>query len=1300
MAHRRLRLLFFAFALAVIAALSGGQRLTVPSPARAQTGDDNASFDDFSPVNPPNAADTRNPPRLYAGDFSHPGTASANLSAVTNGYCVTAHTQGLVPVTAGIPVANVGFTLEASNDQANWAVIPGILSAAGPSGVGVAQSPSTNGDVYCAIVRAPANYTSIRLRWSYTGSSSGSIASDPIPVRSVTLRATALANIGTVCTTGWDSSFLTGHQSNTGTTLPDPLDSVANGDWSVSSASVSILSVQRDPSDSTQWCVTLKSSVATPVTTNVTVAFDAVYNRMTNLDDQAHTAELGPTLLTIPGGFSLAHIGAGGEVLTQQLSPPLVTGSREVACIIGSDATANMLASGMSVTNVSGADQPITSGLTIFHATGFAGPGSFAFHQLNPQVSPGTLCFSFTSAVPGEQLITATFTDSAGSHRAQWSAVVQAGQTTVQSGSLIVQWNRIDRTDITGGGLPEAGTITYTTTSIPVTFVVPLGANAGGSFTAGAVPAVEWVHGNHQSNGRTPGGFLQGAVLHAVIDDPSGQCGHFLLPAASGSAANPLALSLGVPALARVSARDIWGFSIGGRFSFGGDLAPVVDDLRLSIGFATNGDTADSCSPGTHIRVKVDVYYPGQSTMAKPAEFADFLLSYTRPTKIPRLAWAGQVVRLTYAFSGCPAGVDVPVVLSRSDRQRGTFVQSTGLTVSGSSATGVLNTGNGCSVTALYTSPDPGEVDIQAMIDGNGFSKQDFPIFFMAIEDVVASAPPTLVVSEVGDVTATVRGYFVGSNPSGRPAETKSDGRKLPADRWVIPDDWSTLQGMGDFRGSWPSPDLPSLDITFFMQDETVVNSFSAHIKNGGVGWMMPWDTPDEGGEANSEVGKIPDAAGNVRRDRSLLDHTDTAGVAAVDIFGDYNLSFEGCTANALTGSPHCKLGDVVGHTRYYAVADYPQNPGKQPQATSAVQTTEWTWGGFKQVTVINTDDPTQKYIVAHLMDRDGYCDAASWNNTLGVRVQFQIDSGDGIFVEAQGQPAEISANKRTAWATTYDTVDDLGNKVHEDIAKKTVGDGECQAWVKVSDSLLSPVNVVVTFPSQPAPIPGDIRITGLVCAPGLDRTESITLTNRGKNVVSLDGFALRSRPADATQPEQHFGLTGLLAPGASVTVTGGPDGASRGWLPGPNMSGIKVDWVMNDGAADYMRLVWNNFEINRAFCDGTFASATIASPLPPDGEGVIVLDLVVPFGLEKAVLLEPGWNLVRAGQPSADIATAFAGHEADLIGVYLWDPSVNDWKRYTPGVPVDPATAITVLEKGQAYWVAVKRAFTITLVK
>ncbi len=592
--------------------------------------------------------------------------------------------------------------------------------------------------------------------------------------------------------------------------------------------------------------------------------------------------------------------------------------------------------------------------------------------------------------------------------------------------------------------------------------------------------------------------------------------------------------------------------------------------------------------------------------------------------------------------------------------------------------------GAGCSASVNFVSVDPGEVDIEVFTD-ESFTKAAFPIFYLAFEDLTLSATDSSVVSTTGEVDTVVRGWFVGTNPSGHPAVTTPDGRRLPQDRWILPDDWETLSGSATgVRNNWGSPDMPPTKVTFLMQNESVVNNFHTGVKNGGLGWFLPFATDRD----VPEVGRIPDANGVVPRPRQFVDLSDSSGVTDVLTFGDLNLSYEGCAANVINSNPLCKPQDVVGHTTYYAVVDYLHDPGKYPPIASNTGTTEWTWDGYKAVTIEPGETPQYKYVVAHLRDRDGFCDAAAFNNTLGIQVEFNLDAGGGVIIDAQGQPSTISLNRRSAIVTTFDTQDDLGNPINTAIAKPvfdTTNPDECQAWIKVSDSLLEPSNVIVTIAAPPAPVPGDIQITGLSCNPF---NESVTVTNKGTNTVSLAGFAIRSLPHSPIAQEEHLGLIGLLAPAQSATFLGGPAAPENGWIRSGGL-------VFDQGNSDYARLVWNGFELDRMYCNGNFVQQQVADPLPPDGEGVTVLDAVIPFGQEREVPLVAGWNIIPAGSADTDLAGALAGHEDDVAAVYGWDAENADWLAYIPGAG-SVANTLDTLKAGEAYWVLVKQPFTL----
>ncbi len=1259
MPFARRRILFVtAFAL-VLMLLGANGSLQAPSAAQAQSIDANAGFDPLSPVAPLDPGQTANPPRLYAGDISHPLPARSLDDPIppgagpTNGYCVTANTGGLKPVVnALIPAANLGFSLTATDpinpaDAATANVqVPGTLRPDGTlTGVAGPAGATVNGDKFCVIAQAPTGYRTLRVSWTYldaNGAQHSLSLNDPalLPIVTVTLKATSIGNKGLVCTVGWDPTFLTGSTSNT--TSPDPLNVVVPADFTVTPAPAAPTTVQPDVNDSSQWCASITGPSGVQSSFAVSLAFDSVYNRRINTDDQAHTVSLADNaapdnVLNIPGTFVLAHIGPSGQILTQQVSPPLVIGSLETVCILGSTGADSLNQNNIIINSVGGnPDVASVASLHVFHATGAA-----------ISLTGGELCFSYTSTSAGEQAISAIFDGPGGQKSVQWT-----------NGPLVVQWNRIDSTRIATSTDPSAPAITFTTITVPLQFNV-----ADGTFLSSDISLVELVTGSHQANGTKVPGLLQGAVLKAAI---SGNCGYFVTPDGS----KPFAVT---------------GTSVGGRFALdaaflNGGTPGTPTDLHVSI------LNDPGCTAGSSLRVTVDVFYPGQTTPALAAEYVDVAFSYFPPAKNPTVAWAGQVVPITYSFNSDTSCVGDTVRFTRPTNQRGAFLAGTGITLNGSGeASGDF--GQNCTITANYVSADPGEVDIEVSVvsvnhgEGNPYSKIGFPIFYLALEDVTLSATPSSVVSTLGDVTANVRGYFVGTNPSGRQAETKPDGRFVPADRWVLPDDWSQLSGG---RSNWGSGTIPPVKITFGMQNESVVNGYKSGVKDGGLGWFIP----ASGSNAVPEIGRVPDITGAVPKPRTFTVMTNTSGEATAHTFGDLNLSYEGCAANAATGNPACKGLDVVGHTVYTAVADYPEDAGKFPPIASNTDTTEWTWDGYKSVTIVNTDSPQIKYVVAHLRDRDGYCDAAAFNNELGVAVRFDIDSGDGVIIDAQGQPATISLNRRSAIVTSFDTVDDLGNPLNADITQTTIQDDECQAWIKISNSLLEPANVIVTFPAPPAPVPSDLFITALSCS---SSGEFVTIKNRGANPVSLEGFALRSLPSNVLSQEEHLGLEGLLLPGQSKSFAGGPGSKNAGW--------VETGDLVFGQSADYARLVWNGFELSRANCDGTFSTPALPNPLPSSGEGQLMVDTVVPFGLETQTVLAPGWNLLGASSQSTDLATALSGHEDDVSAVYGWDAETATWTHYFASEPAFLNTMDT-FEAGHVYWIQVKRQFTLTLLK
>jgi hypothetical protein len=1273
LSHRRL--LVLVFLLAAVALISSGSFRAAPvvhaAAGTLPTWDALSAFDTS-----PNPGLVFMPPAVLAGTNSHSLPANA---AKRNGYCLDVNVSGVTP--AGVPSSDLGFTLVAHDPilpatPATHQVLlteglaPAVLSGylvqspapAGPavsvSGTVVTPADSSD-DVYCVVAYAEPGYKKLTISWNYTDSTGTHvIALTPdIDIRTVTLVKKGDGLIGApaeVCTSGWDPEFMTGSFTNTNSNAaPDPVDDVRTQDW-VLNPVLGTLTVPSLRRDGVEWCALIDSTIAAS-NVQVTLNFDVVYNRATeggatprrlaNADDQ-RPAPPSVSGVNIVNSVELRHILADGSPTPRQQSEQLVVGTTHFVCLIGSDIGDTLSPAGVSITSLAGPDIATVANLNIFHKT--AGDTRVA------GVSDGTLCLRWTSLAPGEQTVNVQFSDNGTSKGAFWDTNGDGnGLSTGPGGPMVTRWNKIDVTQLGTGNSPDSNIVTFQTVTVPLTFNV-----ANGTFL-GSYDVTEFVIGSHRTNNQTFSGLVDGAKLQARL---LGTCGYFLVPNNSAPT-------------------TINGVSVGGRFELndGSDdpLAPAFGDTDASpdnLQFSTNGS---GCTIGSTVRLEVDVYYPGQATPAKATEYVTLNFSFIRPSKIARLAWAGDVVNTTYAFASNQTCAGEQVHFVRAKGQPGSFLAAPGVTLLGPDHA-VSDFGSNCSLTVPYESEDPGEVDIEVFIDGNPFSKVAFPIYYMLFEDVQMTATPDSVVSTVGDVTGQVRGYFVGSNPSGRPQETKADGRTVPANRWVIPDDLDKL--IGDLRSG--NPGMPPATVVFQLENEGVVNSYKGGVKNGGAGWLVPDDSTDYSFNLNP-VTRRATILGSAGRPRTMSQPSDSTGSASLDTFGDFNLSFEGCAANVGTGNPLCKPDDIVGRTRYFATVDYPQNRKFLP-VNSNTQETIWRWAGYKQVTVVNTDSPQIKYVVVHLRDRDGFCDGVDFNNVLGNLVRFEIDAGGGKIIEAQDQPSTISGNKRFASATTFDTIDNLGNFVNLSISQPVIAPDECQAWIKVTNSLLQPMNVIVTIPAPPAQIPGDIRVTGLQCI----GTETITVTNKGTNDVNLAGYSLQS-PGSTVGRIEHLDLFGLLRPGQSATFHGGPGATSEGWLNANNL----IFGGPSDGAA----LVWNGFALSAAVCDGTFINPPLPGSLPGEGEGEIVLDIVVPFGAETATPLVEGWNLVTAGQATTLIAGAIAGHEDDVLSIYAWDPTLEIWRRYIPDAPSTTQT-IDTFGNGYIYWVQVKRGFTLTL--
>ena len=971
---------------------------------------------------------------VYEADPSHLGAAQANPALGLNGYCVDVVTENAIP----IPNGASGFTVT--------------------GGVVLSHSAFTNGsgtavdDFYCVVVASNVGVTSVGVAWNFTDSvtSIPGSANLTLAVVAVVLEATdGFVDPGPfaqVCTRGWDETILTGAASNLPGS-PDPTHQVAAADWTPTPGRPAVQvfggPFTKGIAPDIEWCVNL---TATTEQLNVAVTFDfvSVRNLLSDPDDIPHQVGTTVNILADPGFAELRHITPGGQTLAEQLPAPNIVGATHFACIFPSVTEDRLGPDAIVFTG------PAPTGLLVFH------DGQNPFFDFTG-VADGTLCFGWTSREAGLQRISLTFEKEIApgvfeTRPAFWDTDGDGNESTPGDPALLKEWAEFDRTEITDN--PDLAATLLTNSQITnsqitrtLTFNVADGTYLIGG--GGSITIFEWA----LATGDRP---LDGVLLDARI---TSACGRF-------ADDNGLPIGKAVSGVSRAGRLD--------RIGPGEPAGDGPDDLVIT----TLND--GGCRPGQIIRLEIDASQPTSAPGVPDFLETEFLeIQLLAPPSQPRssaplVAWVGDVVSVTFAFSfsGTCGDANSPITFLRSAGP-GNFLPHPVLTHNGSdSLVGVF--GDDCTRTVEYTSEDEGDATIEVLLGSNAFSKVVVPIFFLAIEDVTATADPQLFVSERGDVSAVVRGWFTQANPSGRPAETKPDGRALPADRWILPDDWEVLRAS---QPSWPgSAPMPITQVTFFMENEAVANSYQNGVKDGGLGWFVP-DGTESNFNVNPRTGAIG-VLGSAAMPRILTDATDGAGLATVDSFGDLNVSYEGCAPNPPTGNPHCVFENIAGFTRYFAIADVPDGFGKWPPVRSPTVVTEWLWGGHRRVSIVDHTNPTLKYVVAHLRDRDGFCDAVNFNNTLGVQVEFLIDGGPGRFVQVASQPSFISENQTKATATTFDILNDRGEAVHQDLAQPSFADDECQAWVLVANSTQKPTNVLVTFLATPEQLPARVVIT------------------------------------------------------------------------------------------------------------------------------------------------------------------------------------------------------------------------------
>jgi hypothetical protein len=261
----------------------------------------------------------------------------------------------------------------------------------------------------------------------------------------------------------------------------------------------------------------------------------------------------------------------------------------------------------------------------------------------------------------------------------------------------------------------------------------------------------------------------------------------------------------------------------------------------------------------------------------------------------------------------------------------------------------------------------------------------------------------------------------------------------------------------------------------------------------------------------------------------------------------------------------------VVGNSTISATADYPDFRGKHFPVSTNTATVHWTWGGYKEVTVEDGETEQFKYIVIHILDRDGTCQGlvatngrVSLHPVLDELIEWLIDSDEGgRFVDAEHRVG-IAVTNEDADTTTFSTAE-VGH-THKEFPTLHDAAVECQSWVKVSNSLLGRTNVFI-IANDPE---GDIGFDVI-----LDFTDTIEYTlNFRWSLITWAG-------ADGISPSDALSGTGANAGGtnilAEVTAMYGWQQASQSWLSffpdGVGVPGANDLTALTEGAAYWIAI-------------------------------------------------------------------------------------------------------------------------------
>lgn len=110
-------------------------------------------------------------------------------------------------------------------------------------------------------------------------------------------------------------------------------------------------------------------------------------------------------------------------------------------------------------------------------------------------------------------------------------------------------------------------------------------------------------------------------------------------------------------------------------------------------------------------------------------------------------------------------------------------------------------------------------------------------------------------------------------------------------------------------------------------------------------------------------------------------------------------------------------------------------------------------------------------YAVFHALDRDGFCKppagAVSLHPVLDMPVDFVIEAGEGVIIDTSNRDTTPGRSKTAV--PTFSTAVNSGAAIQVATFPPLVEGlaDECQAWVKISQSIPGPLRVLVTVPGE-----------------------------------------------------------------------------------------------------------------------------------------------------------------------------------------------------------------------------------------